>query len=71
MKNLENYGVQELGAKEKVEIGGGYSVTSWSKNTDGTYTQTTNYYHVGCNTPYNTTTTIVNSLPPRIANAIK
>jgi hypothetical protein len=23
MKNLENYGVQELGAKEKVEIGGG------------------------------------------------
>ncbi len=25
MKNLENYGVQELGAKEKIEIDGGYA----------------------------------------------
>jgi len=27
MKNLENYGVQEMSTKEQVKIDGGYSVT--------------------------------------------
>ena len=71
MKNLLNYGVQELNTKEQVEIGGGYSVTSWHNNGDGTWTQTTNYYHKGSKDPYKTTSTTVDHLPQAVLNAIK
>ncbi len=35
MKNLENYGVQEMSIKEQVEIDGGWTKTYYRKNPNG------------------------------------
>ena len=68
MKNLLDYSVQELNAKEVVSIDGGWTRVWYKNNHNGTWTRYEEIWHR--NKLYNTSHVITDSVPSWVTDAI-